>query len=195
MNWVDLVVLAVVVLSGLVAFMRGFVREFLGIGAWLVAAFVASPYGAFPYVQPWMRQQFTDPTTADIVAMAGVFLIILIILSMLARGISDAVQYSVLGGLDRTLGLVFGLARGALLLIVAYILAGHVIAVDQWPPPVLAARSLPTIHRGAEWLATQLPGSFRPTVAPLPPGRPTSAAQLLQLNPVGRALGARPSRE
>ena len=195
MNWVDLVVLAVIVLSGLLAFMRGFVREALGLGAWVIAALVAGPYGVFPYMQPWARQQFTDPTLADTVAFAGVFLLVLIVLSIVASALSRAVQYSALGGLDRTLGLVFGLARGAALLAAAYILAGFAISVDQWPSPVLSARSLPSIYRGAAWVAVQLPVAYRPVVAPPPPGRTTSASSLLQPNPVGRALGARPSRE
>ncbi len=195
MNWVDVVVLAVVVLSGLLAFMRGLVREVLGVGAWFLAALAASPYGAFPHVQPWMREQFADPSVADAVAFGAVFLMVLIVLWLVARTISNAVRGSALGGLDRTLGLVFGLARGAVLLAAAYILAGLAIVVDQWPQPVLEARSLPTIHRGAEWLAAQLPPPYRPAVAAPPPGRPTSAASLLHANPVGRATGARPARE
>ena len=118
---------------------------------------------------------------------------------MLARGMTrraeTSVRGSALGGLDRTLGLVFGLGRGAALLVVAYILLGIGLAVDQWPVPVLEARSLPAIHHGAEWLADQLPPTYRPAVARPPPGRSATAASLLRASPVGRALGARPSRE
>jgi len=195
MNWVDLVVLGVIALSGLLALMRGLVREVLGVGAWIVAAVVASPYGVFPYVDPWVRRQISDPTIADAVAMGGVFIVLLIVLSLIASAISNAVQGIGLGGLDRTLGLVFGLARGALLLCVAYILTGLAVAVDQWPVPVLEARSLPIVYRGAEWIAAQLPPGYRPAVAAPPAGRSTSAESLLHANPVGRATGARPPRE
>ena len=195
MNWVDLVVLAVLALSGLLAFARGLVREVLGLGAWVVAAFVASPYGAFPYVQPWVRQQFSDPTTADIVAFGGVFLVTLIVLWMIAGAVSSAIRGSALGGLDRTLGLVFGLVRGAVLLAVAYVLVGMAIPIAQWPEPVVEARSLPLVHRGAVWLAEQVPPTYRPAVAAPPAGRPTTAASLLQSSPTGRAAGARPVRD
>lgn len=195
MNWVDLVVLAVVLVSGLLGAMRGLVREVLGVAAWVVAAIAASPYGAFPYVAPWVRKQFSDPGIADAVAFGGVFLIVLVLLWIVVRMISNAVRGSALGGLDRTLGLVFGLGRGAALLVVAYILVGIGIAIEQWPTPVLEARSLPIVHRGAEWLAAQLPPNYRPAVARPPAGRPTSAADLLRANPVGRALGNRPSRD
>ena len=132
---------------------------------------------------------------ADMAAFGGVFLLTLILLWLVVRSLSNAVRGSALGGLDRTLGLVFGFVRGAALLVVAYILLGFGVAVEQWPAPVLEARSLPAIHHGAEWLADQLPPTYRPAVARPPVGRSATAASLLRANPVGRALGARPSRD
>jgi membrane protein required for colicin V production len=195
MNWVDLVVLAVIALSGLLAFMRGLVREVLGLGAWVLAGLVASPYGIFPYIQPWMRQQFADPTTADIVGYGGVFVVTLVILWLVAGTLAELVRGSVLGGLDRTLGLVFGLARGAVLVAVLYVLVGMAIPAAQWPQPVLQAQALPTVYRGAAWLAAQMPEHYRPAVAPPPAGQPTTSAELLQSRPEGRALGPRMVRE
>ena len=195
MNWVDLVVLALMLVSGLLGVMRGLVREVLGVAAWVAAAFVAGPYGVFRHVAPWVRRHVSDPGIADIMAFFGVFLIVLILLWLVVRTLSSAVRGSALGGLDRSLGLVFGFGRGAALLAAAYILLSIGLGVEQWPAPILEARSLPAIHHGAEWLADQLPPLYRPTVARPPPGRPTTAASLLRATPVGRALGARPSRE
>lgn len=195
MNWVDLAVLALLLVSGLLGVMRGLVREVLGVAAWVAAAFVAGPYGAFPSVAPWMRRHFSDPGIADMAAFGGVFLLTLILLWLVVRTLSNAVRGSALGGLDRALGLVFGIGRGAALLLVAYILLGIGLAVEQWPAPVLEARSLPAIHHGAEWLADQLPPTYRPAVARPSPGRSATSASLLRASPVGRALSARPSRE
>jgi membrane protein required for colicin V production len=195
MNWVDLVVLAVLALSGLLAFMRGLVREVLGLGAWLIAAYVASPYGVFPMVQPVMRQQFNDPTTADIIGFGSVFIVTLIVLWVIAGILGGLVRDSVLGGLDRTLGLVFGIARGAVLVAVLYVLVGMAVPAEQWPQPILQARALPTVYHGAEWLASQLPPGYRPTVSPPPSEKPTTSADLLQSRPEGRALGPRTSRD
>ncbi len=194
MNSTDLAVLALMLVSGLLGVMRGLVREVLGVAAWAIATVVASPYGAFPYIAPWMRRQVADPGIADAVAFGGVFLVVLVTLWLVVRRISSAVRGSALGGLDRTMGLVFGLGRGATLLVVAYILLGIGLAIEQWPTPILEARSLPTIHRGAEWLAAQLPPKYRPAVARPPLGRTTTAADLMRANPVGRALGTRPPR-
>lgn len=195
MNWVDLVVLAVLLLSGLLAFTRGLVREALGLGAWVIAAVVASSYGVFPYVQPYVAKQFSDPNTANIVAFGGVFVIVLVILWIVAGMLSNIIRGSVLGGLDRTLGLVFGLVRGAVLISVVYILVGIAIPIEQWPPIVQEARALPTVYQGAVWIADRLPAGYRPAVAAPPAARPTTAAALLQSNPTGRAQGPRPVRE
>lgn len=195
MNWVDAVVLAVLALSALLAFARGLVREALGVAAWVVAGFVASPYGLFPYVQPWMRGQFNDPGTADAVAFGSLFLVALIVLWLVAGSLSSFVQRSALGGLDRTLGLVFGLARGAAILGAAYIVFAFALTPEQWPQPMVQARSIHLIYRDAAWLADQVPSQYRPTVAPPPSGPRATAADLLQSQPAGRALGARPIRE
>ena len=195
MNWVDLVVLAVVLVSGLLGAMRGLVREVLGVAAWVAAAWIASPYGVFPYVAPWTRQQVSDPGVGDIMAFGGVFVVALIILWLLVGAVSNRVRGSALGGLDRTFGLVFGLGRGAVLLAVTYILSGFLIPTEGWPPPVLGARLLSPVHQGAQWLATQLPPPYRPAVGKLPTGRTATAADLLHANPSGRAITARPPRE
>ena len=192
MNWVDLVVLGVILISGFLAFARGLVREALGLGAWLLAGFVS--YSMGPLIQPWARQQVHDTALADTLAFIGVFVVVLILLSLIAGAIAAAIRGSVLGGLDRTLGLVFGLLRGAALVCVAYILVGLAVPMDQWPAPVLEARALPLVYRGAAWGSDHMPPGFRPAVA-APSGRVTTSAELLHANPVGRALGPRPTRE
>ncbi len=62
------------------------------------------------------------------------------------------------GGLDRTLGLVFGLVRGAALVILAYIGMGMVVQVDRWPDVVLKAESMWPVYQGARWVVEQLAG-------------------------------------
>lgn len=195
MNWVDLAVLGVIALSALVGLMRGVVREVLGLAAWAAALLIASPYGAFPYVQPVARQNINDPAIADGVAFGLVFLAALIVLSIIVGRISGAVRGSVLGGLDRTLGLPFGAARGVVVLAAAFVVSGYVTNPEQWPPPVLESRALPLVQRSAEWLTAQLPPAYRPPLPKLPPTRATTAADLLRANPAGRALGSRPTRD
>lgn len=196
MNWVDLVVLGVILVSGVLGLARGLLRESLGLGAWIASGVAA--YELSPTLQPWVRQQTTDPALADTLAFLGVFIVVLIALSIVAGVLGGAIRGTMLGGLDRTLGIVFGLVRGAVLVCAAYIVVGLAISVDQWPPVVTEARALPFVYRGATLIAEHAPAGFRPAVAAPPKpgdGRPATATELMQANPVGRALGARRPRE
>ena len=192
MNWVDVAVLTVVAFSGMLGFMRGLVREVLGLIAWVGAAFAATWF--FPRVQGISRRAIENPDIADPVAFGAVFLVVLIALSLLARALSGTVRHSALGGLDRTLGLLFGLARGGVIMIAAYLLATVIEPVDRWPPEVLAARTLPSIYLGSVWVVQRLPEQYRPSLPVPPTDRPASSADLLRANPVGRAIGAPPTR-
>ena len=193
MTWVDLVVLAVLAISALLAFMRGLVREVLGLGAWVGA--VAAALWALPYARPRFQQWLGPSQWIDPIAFVAVLLVTLIVLMILARWIGALVHNSPLGGLDRTLGLVFGLVRGAALVILAYIATGMVIPLDRWPDPVLDARSLYFAYQGAAWVRDRLPVEYRPRVYPPPQGRATTAEALLHATPQGRAVGRAPARE
>ena len=194
MTWVDAAVIAVVVISAILAFLRGFVREVLGIGARIGAAVLA--VWATPQVRPQFEQWLSGrPGLAEPVAYGVVFLLSLLILLLLCRWIGALVRASVLGGLDRTLGLLFGLARGAALVVLAYILAGFVIPVERWPTPVLEARTLPFAYEGASWVAGRLPADYRPRIYRPPEGRQATAADLLRASPRGRALGPALTRD
>jgi membrane protein required for colicin V production len=186
MTWVDLVVLAVLAISALLAFMRGLVREVLGLAAWVGAIFVG--VWSLPRVRPQFQAWIGQSPWVDPVAFGVMFVISLIILLLVSRWISALVRASPIGGLDRTLGLVFGLGRGAALVILAYILGQWVEHVERWPNAVLEARSLPLAYEGAVWVASKLPEQYRPEIHP-PPGRAASVDSLLQANPQGRAVG------
>jgi len=189
MTWVDLVVLAVLGISGLLAFLRGFVREVLGLMAWLGAIYVAM--GTFHLVQPSFRSWIDNPDIADPVAFAVVFLVALAGFSLVAMLAAKLVRNSGLRSLDRTLGLVFGLVRGAAVVVAAYIVGGMVLPVEKWPDVILLARSLPVAYGGAAWVAGQLPEEYRPHLSPPPAGRDTSADALLHATPQGYALSGR----
>ncbi|HUB43833.1 MAG TPA: CvpA family protein [Acetobacteraceae bacterium] len=185
MTWVDLVALAVLAISALLAFMRGLVREVLGIGAWAGAA--AAAYFGLPLAKPQAHAWFGEAYWVDPATLAVIFVVSLIVLMVVAHLIGRAVRLSPLGGLDRTLGLVFGLARGAAVLILAYIVAGMVVPVDRWPEPVQQARLLSPAYAGARWAVHQLPVDYRPRLY-APTGREAAADDLLHATPQGSAL-------
>jgi membrane protein required for colicin V production len=188
MTWIDGAVLAIIILSAAISAVRGFVREVLGIGAWLGAGIAAVRF--FPLIQPQIASILPATMKNFTVygAMGVVFIVVLIVLSLISALIGGFVRESALSGLDHSLGLVFGALRGALIICVAYIGLGFAEPAAQWPAPVVNARFLPMAYSGAKSLVTLVPKQYRPIVDP-PPSAPAPAAATLMQQPVaGSAL-------
>lgn len=159
LNVVDIIVLAVLLISAALAFFRGFVHEVLAIGAWVGAA-LATLYG-FPHVQPYVRQVIAIDLLADIVAGVAVFLATLVVLAIATRLLAARVQNSSLGALDRSLGLVFGLLRGAVIVALAWlVLAWAIPNPAERPDYIQAAKSRRFVEAGAAVLSRVLPSSL-----------------------------------
>ncbi len=158
----DIIVLAVMLLSGLLAMIRGFMREVLSIAAWGAAA-VATLY-AFPRLTPMAKTYFNNDTVASVVVVAGVFLGTLIIVTIFTSRISDMVLDSRIGALDRTLGFLFGLARGLLIVVVAFMFFAWLVPDKQQPEWVRSAKSLSVLDGTGKWLMTLLPDDPESTI-------------------------------
>jgi membrane protein required for colicin V production len=157
MTSADLIIIAILALSALLAFMRGFVREVLSIGAWVGAA-LATIYG-FPLAQPYARKYIEVALFADIAAGVAIFVLALIILTILSHALSKNVRDSALGAVDRSLGLLFGLVRGAVLVCLAYLVMAWAIPQEDRPVWIAQSRTLPLVQQGADLLLRILPES------------------------------------
>ncbi|ABE40222.1 CvpA family protein [Rhodopseudomonas pseudopalustris] len=158
----DLVVLAVMLVSGLLAMVRGFMREVLSIAAWGAAALVT--LYAFQKLLPTAKTYFSNDTVAAVVVIAGVFLGTLIIVSIITVRISDMILDSRIGALDRTLGFLFGLARGLLIVVVAYLFFNWLVPDKQRPDWVSNAKSRTVLESTGTWLMTLLPDDPENTI-------------------------------
>ena len=155
MNSFDLAVLGVIALSSIFAFARGFVREALSIVAWVGAA-LTTLYG-FTHVYGFVVRFVTTPLLADLVAGAGLFVISLIVLTILTGYLARFVQSSALSPIDRTLGLIFGVARGVFLVSLAYLVLDISLPQNDRPGWIKQAKSEPFLAQGAELLRGALP--------------------------------------
>lgn len=161
MTWVDGVILAVLAVSAVIAYFRGLVHEVLGVGAW-VGAFAAALL-AQKHLAPLAGRYVQPVWLADAAAFGGCFLLVLVVLKLLIAWFARAVQNSALGGLDRALGLLFGLVRGAFLVVLLFVVAGPFLPpTERWPDPVREARALPFVATGAAMLVAFLPADYRP---------------------------------
>ncbi|MGF1593403.1 MAG: CvpA family protein [Kiloniellaceae bacterium] len=157
-NMADLIVIIVLVVSGIFAFVRGFVHEVLAVASWVGAAFVT--LYAFPQVQPWVLEVITVEFIASLVTGVGIFLVTLVLFSMLTRILSNRIQHSSLGPLDRSLGLLFGFARGAVIVVLAWLALGYMVVEEDRPSWIQEARTRPLVQQGASLLLTLVPAGM-----------------------------------
>jgi membrane protein required for colicin V production len=154
----DYAVIVFVVFSGLFAFVRGFVKEALSIVAWFGAS-VAALY-AYPYMRPLAVRMTPNAQVADAASALIAFVIALVFLSLVTAMVAKRVKDSPAGGIDRTLGLIFGLGRGALLACLIFI-AMNAVLPALGPPPswFTEARTRPLLQTGVNALQQLAPRS------------------------------------
>ncbi len=152
----DVVVVVVVLISAVLAMVRGFVREVLSVASWVAAA--AAAYFFYPQLLPLVQPYFDSNTVATIVAAAAIFFVALIVASYITMKISDFVIDSRVGAIDRALGFIFGAVRGLLLMIVAVWFFDFLVK----PPPawIANAQTRPILVSGGDQLIALLPADF-----------------------------------
>ena len=158
----DLVLLAVMLISGLLAMVRGFMREILSIAAWGAAALVT--LYSYQKLLPTAKTYFNNDTVASVAVIAGVFIGTLIVVSIITVRISDMILDSRIGALDRTLGFLFGLARGLLIVVVAFLFFAWLVPTKQRPYWVSNAKSLTMLQSTGDWLMSLLPDDPENTI-------------------------------
>jgi membrane protein required for colicin V production len=160
-SWADVAVVAVVVISTILAVARGFVRETLSILAWAAAAAATLYFG--PAFANFLGARISTPLLGPILAYAGIFLVVLVPLSFVSYRLSERVRNSLVGTLDRSLGVPFGVVRGLVLIGIAYLAISLVIPARAQPDWLTQARLLPVMQRSSDVIL-----SFVPTRAHLP---------------------------
>jgi membrane protein required for colicin V production len=154
-QWLDVILVAIMLISGFLAMLRGLTREMLSIMSWALAAIAA--LFIYPLYRDHVRQLIQPDILADGVLITVVFVIVLILVSLITVRLSDRVLDSRVGALDRTLGFVFGLARGLVLVVIAYELLIAIMPKETMPPWVTEARSLSVIESTGRAIISLLP--------------------------------------
>lgn len=155
----DLVVIGVVLISALLAAVRGFTREVLAIASWIAAAAVAWVFHPqlVPFIKQYIPASSAQDTIALVASIAALFLGTLIVVSLITARISDFVLDSRIGALDRTLGFVFGAARGLLLAVIGYLFFAALVGAEKMPVWAKDAKAKPMLEETGRSLISMLP--------------------------------------
>ena len=158
----DIILLAVMLISGLLAMIRGFMREILSIGAWGIAALVT--LYSYSRVLPMAKQYVASDMVASAASIGGIFLLTLLIVSVITMRISDMILDSRVGALDRTLGFLFGLGRGLIIVVVAFLFFAWLVPDRSQPDWVRSAKSKVVLQSTGQWLMSMLPDDPESTI-------------------------------
>jgi membrane protein required for colicin V production len=154
-TWLDMLLLGIMLISGLLAMIRGFIREILSIAGWAAAA--AATVLLYGPLLPIAKAHIPSDMVATGVIVAGVFLLTLLIVSVVTVRLSDMILDSRIGALDRTLGFLFGLGRGLIIVVVAFIFFAWLVPPGRQPDGVRNAKSLEVLNKTGDWLQALLP--------------------------------------
>jgi membrane protein required for colicin V production len=189
-SYLDLAVLGIVLVSALLSMMRGFTREVLAIS---LGAAAAAAYYFYPVVMPYLTHYIYKEVIAQAAAAAIVFFVTLIVVSLFTVRLSDAILDSKIGALDRSLGFVFGVARGFLLAVVAFAIFNWLVSEKQQPEWVKNARTRPVLTETADRIVAMLPTDAAQTINGWIESHANAATN--SLSPADSAVTSRPKTE
>jgi membrane protein required for colicin V production len=158
----DIALIGVMLISGVLAMVRGFMREVLSIASWGLAALVT--LSAYSKAVPIAKQYISNEMIATGAAVGALFLGTLLVVSLFTVKISDMILDSRVGALDRSLGFLFGLARGLVIMVVAYLFLVWLVPSKSQPSWVADARSKPVLQGTGDWILSLLPDDPEGTI-------------------------------
>ncbi|KTD73528.1 CvpA family protein [Legionella tucsonensis] len=153
-QWVDLIFIIIIGLSSITGLLRGFIKEFIALGVWILAVWAGYNYSGSlnPYLQPYIQDQSIRTIAGFIVVVLGV---------LIAGGIGNAIlglflRGSGLGAMDKVLGGAFGFARGVFILSLIFaILSMTSLPYQQY---VQSSRVYNQLLPVINWISSSLPG-------------------------------------
>jgi len=169
LNYLDYFVIAVMCLSTLFAFIRGFLGSFLSLAGWIASILLT--YIAFPYIEPILASKIKSQIIVIIAGHAGLLIGFLIAFGMINLFATFAVKGLTTGIIDRSLGAFFGVMRGAMIVSFLFLIAFTSISIfngidddkkaeEQLPKWLADAKTYPYLKDGSEMLASFIPDSF-----------------------------------
>ncbi|MCP3852449.1 MAG: CvpA family protein [Gammaproteobacteria bacterium] len=130
--WPDYIIIAIIAVSAVISVLRGFVRESLALVGWILAVWVSLLYmhAMSLFIGPYLN---LPPSILSLVSFSILFILTLIISALVSNLICTLVDRTGLSGTDRAIGMLFGIARGGILVGILILLAGFtLVPQDPW---------------------------------------------------------------
>ena len=152
---IDLIYLLITIYSVFQCYKKGFVLSILSMAKWLLAYIVTIIL--FPIIKPYFEGIIDSEYVLDIILGIGIFVVVIFLILLINKGISKAVKYTGIGGLDVTFGFFFGFIKAYIISICIFSATHIVYNYDKWPINLNKSYIFPYIEKGSNYLIKEFP--------------------------------------
>ena len=151
----DLIYLIITIWSLISCYRKGFILSILSMAKWLLAYVITLIL--FPRVKPYVKDIIDNEYVLDVGLGIIIFIIIIFLVLMINKGISKAVRYTGIGGLDTTFGFFFGFIKAYIISVCMFSGVHVVYNYDKWPINIDKSYTFPYLEKGSNYLIKEFP--------------------------------------
>ncbi|MDC3125428.1 CvpA family protein [Candidatus Pelagibacter sp.] len=152
---IDLIYLIITILSLVSCYKKGFILSILSIAKWLLAYVITLIL--FPRIKPYLKDIIDNEYVLDIGLGIAIFIVVIFFVLLINKGISKAVKYTGIGGLDTTFGFFFGFIRAYIISVCIFSAIHIVYNYDKWPINIDKSYTFPYLEKGSTYLIKEFP--------------------------------------
>ena len=154
-SFVDILYIIITILSLIKCYKNGFVLSILSMAKWLLAYVITLIL--FPKIKPYVKDIIDNEYVLDIGLGVTIFIVVIFLVLLVNKGISKAVSYTGIGGLDTTFGFFFGFIRGYIISVCIFSGIHIVYNYDKWPINLDKSLIFPMLEKGSNYLLKEFP--------------------------------------
>ena len=152
---IDLIYLVITIWSLINCYKKGFILSILSMAKWLLAYVITLIL--FPRVKPYAKDIIDNEYVLDVVLGIGIFIIVIFFILLINKGVSKAVRYTGIGGLDTTFGFFFGFIKAYIISVCIFSAVHIVYNYDKWPINADKSYTFPYLEKGSSYLIKEFP--------------------------------------
>jgi len=152
---VDLIYLVITILSLISCYKKGFILSILSMAKWLLAYVITLII--FPKLKPHVKDVIDNEYVLDVSLGIAIFIVVIFLVLLVNKGISKAVRYTGIGGLDTTFGFFFGFIKAYIISVCIFSGTHIVYNYDKWPINIDKSYVFPYLEKGSSYLIKEFP--------------------------------------
>ena len=152
---IDLIYLVITIWSLISCYKKGFVLSILSMAKWLLAYVITLIL--FPGIKPYVKDIVDNEYVLDVGLGIAIFIFVIFLVLLVSKGISKAIKYTGIGGLDTTFGFFFGFIRAYIISVCVFSGIHIVYNYDKWPINIDKSYTFPYLEKGSNYLIKEFP--------------------------------------